>query len=109
MIDVDGSDYTLRGSAVGQTIPTNTAVDTPGNPTPPPDGSAGTNTAPDNPTNFNSGWIISSTPGNSSSTSTVKGEGAWTSTLSGTSGTVAGSGGIGSVVRGSEAAAFTSR
>jgi len=69
VISLNGVDYTLRGSQSGQTV--NTGV---------------TNTI------FNSGWVVSSTAGNSASTST---------NISPAS-TVAGTTGIGATVRGTE-------
>jgi hypothetical protein len=77
VIAINGTDYTLRGSKITQAIPAN-------------------GTTPYAPVLFGGGWGVSSTAGNSYSTS-----------FDGTSTVAAGTTGIGATVRGSEATAVS--
>jgi len=76
VIALGGVDYVLRGSQNGQNVGINQTL-------------------------FNSGWVVSSTPGNSSSTSTNASSSAGPPVI--TAGTVAGTTGLGTAVRGAEA------
>ena len=73
VVALNGVDYALRGSQLNQEVAVN-------------DGSTATT-----PTNYKAGWVISSTPGNSSSASD-----------NGTGNNVAGTSGIGATIRGAE-------